>query len=221
MANFFTDRSVENPGRYRLNPTGISEVYDLTREEGTIYNQGTPLNAENLNDAMQDVIDQIPTDYVTRDDFEADIDTSASIGTTDGDLYNAINAVGWASNVISGSNLFVKKLLTKLIDKPSRSVLDRDSAWTSGSITLTLTKDFIIFGVNNLRRSSATNGYIKVASMPSGITVGDYVTGISYINDGSALKGGAFRVANGNLEYNTSVVVPTYGAYAFQIYLRG
>lgn len=66
MANFFTDRSVEFPGRYRLNPTGISEVYDLTREEGTIYNQGTPLNAENLNDAMQEVIDQIPTeaDYV-------------------------------------------------------------------------------------------------------------------------------------------------------------
>ena len=121
MANFFTDRSVENPGRYRLNPTGISEVYDLTREEGTIYNQGTPLNAENLNDAMQDVIDQIPTDYVTRDDLEADIDTTASAGTTDGDLYNAINSVGWASNVISGSNLLIKKLLTKLIDKPSHS----------------------------------------------------------------------------------------------------
>lgn len=221
MANFFTDRSVEFPGRYRLNPTGISEVYDLTREEGSIYNQGTPLNAENLNDAMQDVIDDIPTDYVARGGFEADIDTSAAPGTTDGDLYNAISAAGWVSNVISGSNLLVKKLLTKLLDKPARSVLTRDSAWTSGSITLTLTKDFIIFGANNLRRSSATNGYIKIASMPSGITVGDYVTGISYINDGSALKGGAFRVANGNLEYNTSLVVPTYGAYAFQIYLRG
>lgn len=116
MANFFTDRSVENPGRYRLNPTGTTDVYDLTREEGTIYNAGTPLNAENLNDAMQDVIDQIPTDYVARDDFEADIDTTASAGTTDGDLYNAINAIGWVSNVISGSNLLVKRLLTKILE---------------------------------------------------------------------------------------------------------
>ena len=221
MANFFTDRSVENPGRYRLNPTGISEVYDLTREEGTIYNQGTPLNAENLNDAMQDVIDQIPTDYVTRDDFEADIDTTASTGTTDGDLYNAINAVGWASSVISGSNLFIKKLLTRLLDKPVQTSLTRDSAWASGTVGIVVNKDFIFINVTNIRRSSATNGYIKVASLPTGITIGSYVGGVAYINDGSALKGGAFRVANGNLEYNTSVVVPTYGAYAFQIYLRG
>ena len=221
MANFFTDRSVENPGRYRLNPTGISEVYDLTREEGTIYNQGTPLNAENLNDAMQDVIDQIPTDYVTRDDFEADIDTTASTGTTDGDLYNAINAVGWASNVISGSNLFVKKLLTKLLDKPVQSNLSRDSAWTSGTVSLTLTKDFVFVTLLNLRRSSATNGYIKVASLPSGVTVGSFVSGVAYINDGSALKGGAFRISNGDIEYNTSIVVPTYGAYATYIYVRG
>lgn len=66
MANYFTDRSVENPGRYRLTPTGTNDVYDLTREEGAVYNPGTPLNAENLNDAMQEVIDQIPTeaDYV-------------------------------------------------------------------------------------------------------------------------------------------------------------
>lgn len=221
MANFFTDRSVEFPGRYRLNPTGISEVYDLTREEGSIYNQGTPLNAENLNDAMQDVIDDIPTDYVARGGFEADIDTAAAAGTTDGDLYNAINSVGWASNVISGSNLLVKKLLTKLIDKPVQSILTRDSAWTSGTVSLTLTKDFVIISLLNLRRSAATNGYIKVASLPSGVNVGGFVSGVAYINDGSALKGGAFRVVNGDIEYNTSIVVPSYGAYAAYIYTRG
>jgi hypothetical protein len=61
MANYFTDRSVEYPGRYRLNPTDDSSIFDLVRQEGEIYNAGTPLNAENLNGAMQDVIDQIPT----------------------------------------------------------------------------------------------------------------------------------------------------------------
>ena len=74
MANYFTDRSVENPGRYRLTPTGTNDVYDLTREEGAVYNPGTPLNAENLNDAMQEVIDQIPTeaDYVIEQDNKTD-----------------------------------------------------------------------------------------------------------------------------------------------------
>lgn len=60
MANYFTDRSVEYPGRYRLNPTDDSAIFDLVRQEGTIYNAGTPLNADNLNGAMQDVIDMIP-----------------------------------------------------------------------------------------------------------------------------------------------------------------
>lgn len=60
MANYFDDRSVEFPGRYRLNPTDDANIYDLVRQEGTIYNAGTPLNAENLNGAMQDVIDMIP-----------------------------------------------------------------------------------------------------------------------------------------------------------------
>ena len=60
MANYFDDRSVEFPGRYRLNPTDETNIYDLVRQEGTIYNAGTPLNAENLNGAMQDVIDMIP-----------------------------------------------------------------------------------------------------------------------------------------------------------------
>lgn len=60
MANFFTDRSVEFPGRYHLSPTEEENVFDLIRSEGAIYNAGTPLNAENLNGAMQNVIDQIP-----------------------------------------------------------------------------------------------------------------------------------------------------------------
>lgn len=60
MANFFTDRSVEHPGRYRLNPTDDASIYDLVRAEGAVYQAGTPLNAEHLNDAMQNVIDQIP-----------------------------------------------------------------------------------------------------------------------------------------------------------------
>ena len=52
MANsFFTDRSVQYPGRVQL--THVSgDVYDLTRAEGTVTQEGTELNAANLNGAM-------------------------------------------------------------------------------------------------------------------------------------------------------------------------
>lgn len=100
MANYFTDRSVEFPGRYILTPTGTLNEYDLTRNEGTVYSAGTPLNAVALNTAMQDVIDMIPTNYVDKTSPMYDLDTTAAVGTTDGDLYAAIQTLGWESDVI-------------------------------------------------------------------------------------------------------------------------
>ena len=117
--------------------------------------------------------------------------------------------------------LDIKKLLAKLLEKPVISYLSLDSAWTSGTVSLTLTKDFVYISLLNIRRNAATNGYIKVASLPSGVNIGSFVSGVAYINDGSNLKGGAFRIRNGNIEYNTSAVVPTYGAFATYTYVRG
>lgn len=46
----FIDRIVDYPGRVRLTPvSGQSNVYDMTREEGEVYEPGTLLNANNLN----------------------------------------------------------------------------------------------------------------------------------------------------------------------------
>lgn len=46
----FVDRIVDHPGRVRLTPvTGEENVYDMTREEGEVYEPGTLLNANNLN----------------------------------------------------------------------------------------------------------------------------------------------------------------------------
>lgn len=43
------DRVVEHPGRYRFTPVpGEEGVYDVTREEGTVTEPGTRLNAANL-----------------------------------------------------------------------------------------------------------------------------------------------------------------------------
>lgn len=46
----FVDRIVDHPGRVRLTPvSGETNVYDITREEGEVYEPGTLLNANNLN----------------------------------------------------------------------------------------------------------------------------------------------------------------------------
>lgn len=56
MANFFTDRIVEHPGRVRLTEVE-TDVYDVTPEEGTITEEGTALNAQSLEDGIQAMID--------------------------------------------------------------------------------------------------------------------------------------------------------------------
>ena len=55
----FVDRVVEHPGRVRLTPVeGVENVYDMTREEGTVTEEGTPLNATNLNAEMRNLADE-------------------------------------------------------------------------------------------------------------------------------------------------------------------
>lgn len=50
MEPLFKDRIVEYPNRVKLTPVaGQSNVYDVSRQEGTITQDGTPLNAETLN----------------------------------------------------------------------------------------------------------------------------------------------------------------------------
>lgn len=85
---FFTDRVVQYPGRIKLTNVqdGTEATYDMTREEGTVTTEGTLLNAANLN-------------YGTTLGM-IQLDTTAQTGTTDGDLYAAITALGWESEVI-------------------------------------------------------------------------------------------------------------------------
>lgn len=55
----FTDRVVEHPGRYTLTDTGGAELgtYDLSRDEGTVTEAGTPLNAAHLNPVINEIND--------------------------------------------------------------------------------------------------------------------------------------------------------------------
>lgn len=75
MGDYFVDRSVQYPGRVRITGTGSGSfaeafmmndelvltsesdiVADLTRDEGTVLEEGTPLNATNLNGGILSMI---------------------------------------------------------------------------------------------------------------------------------------------------------------------
>lgn len=69
--NQFVDRVVEHPGRYTLTDTGGSVLgtYDLSRDEGTITEAGTPLNAANMNlvvDEVNDINDHLDALLLTQ-----------------------------------------------------------------------------------------------------------------------------------------------------------
>ncbi len=46
----WVDRQVEHPGRRKLTSTGTTDVYDVTREEGLVIEEGDALNASTFND---------------------------------------------------------------------------------------------------------------------------------------------------------------------------
>lgn len=90
----FEDRVVEYPGRVTLtlaeavssfSAAGDTITVDMVRAEGEEYASGTLLNAANLKDCIN---------YPS-------LDTTAAAGTVDGDLYAALVALGWDSEVIT------------------------------------------------------------------------------------------------------------------------
>ena len=85
---YFVDRVVEFPGRIKLTDvsSGTETICDVDREEGTVTEPGTLINASNMN-------------YGTTLGY-IQLDTTAASGTVDGDLYAALTALGWAAAVI-------------------------------------------------------------------------------------------------------------------------
>ncbi len=64
----WVDRLAEFPNRRRLESTGITDTYDVVRDEGTVTTEGDKINAANMNDleeriaaGLEDVEAEIPT----------------------------------------------------------------------------------------------------------------------------------------------------------------
>ena len=72
--NLYSDRSVQRPGRFRLTDvdSGLTQSVDVTRTEGTVYQEGTPFSADIMNrladeiaDAGQDFADELTDGWST------------------------------------------------------------------------------------------------------------------------------------------------------------
>lgn len=107
--NQFVDRVVEHPGRYTLTDTGGSVLgtYDLSRDEGTITEAGTPLNAANMNlvvDEVNNINDRL--DAFLYVETYSKVSSSTPITPGDNTFYVEFNTVpsGYTAVGIVGVN---------------------------------------------------------------------------------------------------------------------
>lgn len=158
----FVDRVVEYPSRFTLTDTSnnVTGPYTLTRDEGAVSEEGTLLNASNLNT-------EVPLFY---------FDTSAQTGTTDGDLYAAIQAESWESDTVDGTELITKELFTKILKRINFSI----QTVTSSSTTTT----------------SGSTKALTLTAPTNALCVCGY-----YINGGASMSVYNFRLINGEVQF--------------------
>jgi len=115
----------------------------------------------------------------------------------------------------------IANILNLLSANRQALTLDNNN-WDSGTVVFTMIGDLAIVGVLNIRRTSPTNGYIDIATLPAGTPTLNFVAGMTYVNtDGNYLRPAAFRVSGGKLQGNTSSLTPSYGFFSFYIYKMG
>lgn len=99
---------------YIMTDLADSSTKNITLQDATVYTSlGDSLDANVINETnstVNAIANAVNNNYddiqinaaaiAVLQDGKIDIDTTASPGTTDGDLYAAITALGWASDVI-------------------------------------------------------------------------------------------------------------------------
>lgn len=96
MANYFTDRVVEFPGRVQLTEvSGQTDVYDVERAEGAVTETGTPFNAATFNAIAQDILDKITeqADRITALENQATVKTVQVASSATAIPANAFGAI--------------------------------------------------------------------------------------------------------------------------------
>ena len=74
----WVDRQVEHPGRRKLTSTGTTDVYDVTREEGLVIEEGDALNASTFND-LENRISSAFAEAATREVYPLEHSKSGTV----------------------------------------------------------------------------------------------------------------------------------------------
>lgn len=100
------NRIVEYPGRIKLTAvSGETDTYDVTRAEGTVTQEGTPLDAEHLTAAFG----QVMTDYTGTVSYDAGTigtrATAVNLGTAERAGYKLASIIIMSASNASAYNI--------------------------------------------------------------------------------------------------------------------
>lgn len=122
MANYFTDRVVEYPGRVIMTPVqGEANTYDMSRAEGNVTIAGTPFNAETFNDIADDIIQDADDNIITSNELQT---IATALGVTPEKLYDILDNLVTRFKVVETRSKVVDSGGALLGETPANSYKD-------------------------------------------------------------------------------------------------
>ena len=122
MANYFTDRVVEHPGRVIMTPVqGEANTYDMSRAEGNVTTEGTPFNAETFNGIADDIIEEADDNIITANELQT---IATALGVTPEKLYDILDNLVTRFKVVETRSKVVDGGPLSLGEVPANSYKD-------------------------------------------------------------------------------------------------
>ena len=169
---------VEHPGRRLVAPTGTTNIYDVTRAEGTVVQAGDQFSVTNMNNLET----RIDTGFSDRD---AIVGALASLTTSvKTSIVNAINSLVTERGSLSSLTTTVKTSIVNAINEVNTKASVVEIATTSITVsassgTITVPSNQVIYSIQNAsaavsndavtswQRNSATQVYYNKAGTSS------------------------------------------------------
>lgn len=169
MANYFSDRIVEYPGRIKLTQvSGETDTYDVERAEGTVTQIGTPFNADTFNDIAQNLLDNT-TEQI------AALETT---GTTDGWTWTKYsNGRMTAEKVLSTGSTWSTVVSPIAVNQSTITPPSDMDTVTGGKATIQIPSNYVI------------NSQVQISNGRAYLTVHRLSAGTASINFNVTLEG--------------------------------
>ena len=124
VKKIWKNRISENPLRRTITnvTTGVSEIVDVTRYEGTVTQEGDAFSAANMNDLEQRIADAVDTGgavFIAGVEATDTAENSYTIGQYliyNSLLYRVIQAIAVGNSLVEGVNITPKKIADELSD---------------------------------------------------------------------------------------------------------